>query len=76
MSRALYVGLLDFSFLFFLSQALEAYQQAAERGSGTNKQSHEKVRNLQKMVRQQKAKAATVGGDGSVGVASVASASS
>jgi hypothetical protein len=40
-----------FSFSF---QALHAYQKAAEAGKSTNKQTQDKVRALQKLVRQQR----------------------
>jgi hypothetical protein len=39
-------------------QALEAYQVAAEKGKGNNRQAQEKVRNMQKLVRQRSVKAA------------------
>lgn len=40
----------------FIMQALEAYQKAAECSQGESKQVSEKVRNMQKLVRQQKAR--------------------
>jgi hypothetical protein len=38
-------------------QALAAYQIAADKGKGANKQAQEKVRNMLKLVRQRAAKA-------------------
>jgi len=38
-------------------QALEAYQLAVDKGMGSNRQAQEKVRNMQKLVRQRAAKA-------------------